>query len=288
VYESLSKNKTEPYELDLYRYNKKTFPALASGKNIIRNEKTYRIVTIVDLTHIKQKDKLIQEQSKLAQMGEMLSMIAHQWRQPLSSISATSEAIRLKATLGQIDTPMLLELSKKITTYTTHLNNTIDDFRDFYKKDKIKELTTLDKLCNKSLNIIEGTIKNNKITLLKEYNSHTLINIYSNELTQVILSLLQNGVDKLTDKDYENPTITIKTFEDNKFLYLDISDNGNKIEDTILNKIFEPYFSTKLKQNGTGLGLYMAKRIIEENCNGNLYVNNKENQVTFTIKLLKV
>jgi signal transduction histidine kinase len=229
-----------------------------------------------------QNQQLIQ-QSRLVQMGEMVSMIAHQWRQPLSAISAVSGGITLKAKLDMLDSKTAIELSEKISEYAQHLSATINDFRDFFKPNKEKKDTTFNELVQSVLKIMEVSITNQNITLIKKLDSDVVFHTYPNELKQVILNLMKNAEDILLDNEIKNPIITIETKENS----LSISDNGGGVPKDILDKIFDPYFSTKLEKNGTGLGLYMSKMIVEEHCNGELSVSNTEDGAIFTIKIKK-
>ena len=227
------------------------------------------------------QNKKILQQSKLAQMGEMISMIAHQWRQPLSAINSTSLAISLKTRLGKLDDKTTLELTKKISDYSQHLSSTIDDFREFFKPNKEKKTTCYNEIVESVLNIIEVSILNKNIKITKQLECDFKFNSYPNEIKQVILNLVKNAEDVLLDLEIENPEIVIKSH--NKVLT--ISDNGGGIPDDIMDKIFDPYFSTKTKKDGTGLGLYMSKTIIEEHCGGVLNTYNDENGAVFEIIL---
>jgi len=229
----------------------------------------------------RQKDQQLIQQSRLAQMGEMLSMIAHQWRQPLAAISSASAAIKLKVKLGKLDEETTVSLSDAISKYSKHLSITIDDFRDFFKPNKDKKDMTYDELIRSVLGIIVTSIENKNITLIKDLNSQTIFYTYANELKQVVLNLIKNAEDVLLEKDIENPIIKIKTKDNILF----ISDNGGGISEELMDKIFDPYFSTKLGKNGTGLGLYMSKTIIEDHCNGKLSVENGEEGAIFKIEL---
>ncbi|MEA3387640.1 MAG: ATP-binding protein [Patescibacteria group bacterium] len=218
----------------------------------------------------RKKDQQMVEQSRLAQMGEMISMIAHQWRQPLAAISSTSAGINLKAKLNKLDKETAIELSTKIGSYSQHLSTTIDDFREFFKSNKEKSKMSYDEIIQSVMNIVEISIANKNIKIIKDLQCKSQFNSYPNEIKQVVLNLIKNAEDVLIEKDIQNPTITIKT-KDN-ILY--ISDNGGGIPEDIMPKIFDPYFSTKTKKDGTGLGLYMSKTIIEEHCGGELSVSN--------------
>lgn len=229
----------------------------------------------------RQQDQLIMQQARLAQMGEMISMIAHQWRQPLSAISSTSTAINLKATLGKLDHKIAIELTNKILEYTQHLSTTIDDFREFFKTNKEKRLTSYEELINNALTIIGTSIVNKNIVLEKELLSDVKFHTYPNEIKQVILNLIKNAEDVLLEREIQNPKIKIKSENG----VLTVSDNAGGIPNDIVNKIFDPYFSTKTKKDGTGLGLYISKTIIEEHCHGQLIAYNDKDGAVFKITL---
>ena len=277
----------EQVEINLLRSDKTIFPGLIAVKTIQIENKIHTIITIVDLTQIKLQDKFLQQQAKLAQMGELLSMIAHQWRQPLTAISAASENLKLKTLLNKIDNNTIHTATNDINKYTSYLSNTINDFKNFYKTNKSKELTNLNEMAEKSLNIIEDSITYKNIKIIKNFNSRSDIKTYMNEVTQVILTLLQNAEDILLEKQTQNPYIKINTFEDDEYLYLQVIDNGGGIPQDIIDKIFDPYFSTKHEKNGTGLGLYFAKSIIENNCDALLTVENNQDEAVFTIRFKK-
>ena len=229
----------------------------------------------------REKDKQIIQQSRLAQMGEMISMIAHQWRQPLAAISSTTSTIILKATLNKLENTQAIELATKISDYTQHLSSTINDFRDFFKPTKEKKDTSYNEIINSTLDIIETSLVNNNIKIVKDLKSTKVLHTYPNELKQVLLNLLKNSKDALLEKKIKDPYIKIETYGN----ILQVSDNAGGISAEILDKIFDPYFTTKDEKNGTGLGLYMSKTIIQEHCNGNLSVKNSADGAVFTIEL---
>ncbi len=239
----------------------------------------------------KEKEQQLIQQSRLAQMGEMISMIAHQWRQPLGAISATAINMQLKIELDSYDLSqkqntkayqdyIYSELSN-INEYVQTLTTTIDDFRYFYKPNKQVVSTKLDTICTKSLNIIKASLMNENINIIREYNSNETVKMYKNEMMQVVLNILQNAHDNFKEKNIKDPYILIKT----EGKVLSIFDNGGGIPQDILDKVFDPYFSTKKNKNGTGLGLYMSKTIVEEHHNGILMAKNVNNGVCFTITL---
>ena len=227
------------------------------------------------------KDEQLMQQSRLAQMGEMISMIAHQWRQPLSAISATVSALQMKTRLGKLNDETVYELSGKILNYVQHLSSTIDDFRNFFKPNKKKQEVTYKELVEGVMNIIEVALINKNIKLIKEFDSKIVFTTYANEVKQVILNLVKNAEDALIERDIKDPFIKIVA----KGRKLVIEDNAGGIDKDIIDRIFNPYFSTKTKKDGTGLGLYMSKTIIEEHCGGRLSVENGKQGARFIIEL---
>ena len=225
------------------------------------------------------------QQSRLAQMGEMISMIAHQWRQPLAAISSISSALTLKAHLNKLDNPTIIELAGKIDSNSQHLSSTIDDFRDFFKSNKQKLQTNYSILVKSVLEIIEISLINKNIKLIKDLRSDDNFQSYPNEIKQVMLNLMKNAEDVLIEKEISDPCIKISTYREKDFLVLRISDNAGGIPEDIIPKIFDPYFSTKTEKDGTGLGLYMSKTIIENHCNGRLTAQNDNDGAVFKIIL---
>ena len=243
----------------------------------------------------REKDKHILQQSRLAQMGEMISMIAHQWRQPLGSISTVAASIKLKIMLNRFDystaegqeasKAFLEESMSKIESYVQFLTRTIDDFRNFFKPNKQKESITLSQLVNRTLEIIGKALEINGITINIETHATTEIFTYANEVTQVILNILKNAEDVIKEREITNPNIQITIGTEDAWQTISITDNAGGIPATVLPHIFEPYFSTKQEKNGIGLGLYMSKTIIEEHCGGQILASNTPIGAQFTIKL---
>ena len=254
---------------------------ITDKKKIIELNNTLKEDVNREVNKNRQKDQQLMQQSRLAQMGEMISMIAHQWRQPLAAIGATSAAINLKARLNKLDREIALEYSSEISEYSKHLSETIDDFRDFFKINKQLQKTTFKELIEGVLGIVRFSIIDNNIEIVTSFNDRNSFNTYPNEIKQVLLNLIINAQEALVERSIEKPQIILKT--DNE--KLSVIDNGGGIDEDIMEKIFDPYFSTKKKKDGTGLGLYMSKIIIEEHCGGKLDVSNTQDGVMFTIKL---
>lgn len=258
-----------------------------SKLKIKRLNKTLNCEVENQLRVIRQQDEQLQYQSRLVQMGEMLNMIAHQWRQPLSAISATTSFLSASLMLDSFKKDEFLGEIGKIEEYAKHLSNTIDDFRNFFKPTKSKETTTLEELSNMAINMVKAILHTHKIKIDTNYKCDKPIMTYKNEVAQVILNLIKNSQDALLERKIESPLIEITTCRDKDFFCLGIKDNAGGVNEEIVDKIFDLYFSTKNDKNGTGLGLYMSRIIIEDHCKGKLEVQNLKNGALFTIKLPK-
>ena len=233
----------------------------------------------------RKKDTQIVEQRRLAQMGEMISMIAHQWRQPLAAIGSTSSTINLKAMINKLDSKTAIELSNKISDFSQQLSSTIDDFSNFFRQHKQEEKTTLTNIITTTIDIIEDRLTNQGITIETNLIDDDEIVTYASEIKQVVLNLLENSKEAILKHNQKHGCIKIKTYKVENHLCLNIEDNGNGIPQNIMSNIFDPYFSTKQEKTGTGLGLYMSKIIIEEHCNGVLTIQNTNHGAISTIKL---
>ena len=248
----------------------------------------------IDEKHLKEREAQLLAQSRLAQMGEMISMIAHQWRQPLSAISATAMNHKVEFTLGNFElgtekgreecTDKSIKDMEDIEMYVQSLSSTIDDFRNFYKPNKETIYVSLDTIVKKSLAIIKTSLKNNTIELIYEANAHEELALFEGEVMQVILNVLKNAQDNFKEKEIKDSFIKIKTSSNS----VAICDNGGGIPEEIFDKIYDPYFSSKTKKNGTGLGLYMSKIIIEEHHKGSLELKNVDDGVCCYIKFPKL
>ncbi len=234
---------------------------------------------------LREKDKQLQYQARLAIMGEMLSMIAHQWRQPLTAISATTSYMLGKLSINAFKKEEFVEELAHIEDYSKHLSKTIDDFRNFFRPNKTKKNTTLEGIVNTTLEIVNPLLVNNNIVVIKEFTCKETIYTYANEIRQVILNLIKNSQDVLLERDIQNPRIKIKTYKKDNSAILEVSDNGGGIPIEIFDKIFDSYFSTKTQKLGTGLGLCMSKTIIENNCKGKLSVKNEDEGAVFTVSI---
>ncbi len=223
-------------------------------------------------------------QSRLATMGEMISMIAHQWRQPLNAISLTASDLKLKKMMGEADDESVIEGLEKIVTYVHHLSETIEDFRTFFKDGKRRTETSFKEIVESLKGIIEASLKKSSIVVEYDLDNSRRFSSYPNEIKQVVLNLVKNSEDVLTERGVENPRIDIEAGFEDGMHYLQVRDNGGGVDPAILGRIFEPDFSTK-DEKGTGIGLYMSKIIVEEHCGGELRVENSKEGAVFTILL---
>lgn len=224
----------------------------------------------------RQRDKQIIQQSRFASMGEMIGNIAHQWRQPLSAISSTVSSMQLQRNI-QISTEEDVDKSyKDIMKYVDFLTNTIEDFRTFFKEDKkLVSIDILQVMAN-TINITHATYKNHQIEIIKEYEDINLLSFgLPNELSQVFLNLLTNSKDALIENAVEQKFVKIKAYSDNTMHIIEVSDNAGGIDAEVMDKIFDPYFTTKHQSQGTGIGLYISKDIIEKHLRGLITVQNQ-------------
>jgi C4-dicarboxylate-specific signal transduction histidine kinase len=235
----------------------------------------------------KKKDRAMFHQSRLARMGTMLSMIAHQWRQPLSEVSGILMELETANKFNNVDSKMIKDSVADSNKLISFMSNTIDDFRNFFKPDKQKVDFFIDDACNEAITLVDASIKNYHINLVKNVKDNCLIRGYKREFAQVMLNLISNAKDALIQRELNNPEIKINLVcKDNKVI-ITVEDNGGGIKEDYISSIFDPYFTTKESLKGTGLGLYMSKMIIEKNMNGELNFENTKEGALFTI-ILKV
>ncbi|MDY3199395.1 MAG: HAMP domain-containing sensor histidine kinase [Arcobacter sp.] len=257
---------------------------LIKEEKILNNTLEEKI--IVETSKQKEQEQLLIQQTRLAAMGEMIGNIAHQWRQPLNALGLVLQNLKFSYDIGELDEKMMDKSINKANILTQNMSKTIDDFRKFFKPNKAKEKFGINENVNKAIELVESTFEHHNIKLKKEFSSNELeFNGFPNEFSQVILNILTNAKDALLERNIENPEVIVQTKMENNNIFISIRDNAKGIDVDIINKIFEPYFTTKEEGKGTGIGLYMSKIIIENNMNGKIEVSNEENGANFTIKL---
>ena len=235
---------------------------------------------------IQKHQRKLLENSRTAAMGEMISMIAHQWRQPLSVINTIIATLKIKKELDMLNETIVNDSYTKIEKTVKYLSETIDDFRNFFKKNKELSSVKVQKIIDKSSSLLKGDMSINDIKYIEEIEAIT-INTYQNELIQTIINILKNSVDAFKENPQMDQKITLKAYQNNKHIFIEIEDNAGGIEKEVLDKVYEPYFSTKSK-NGTGLGLYVCKTIIEEHLHGKLTMSSNNKKTKTIIELPKI
>ncbi|MEA3354142.1 MAG: ATP-binding protein [Campylobacterota bacterium] len=250
------------------------------------------------IEHEKQNERLLHQQSKMASMGEMIGNIAHQWRQPLSIISTTASGIKIEQEYDIFNIDTLEKSMDNIIEQTSYMSKTIDDFRNFFKSDNEKVTFSFNDVLEQNLTLIHSTYANNYIEVIKSFDTNVSITGFQSELTQSILNILNNSKDQLIENNEQSQRVVkIETKIDNDNILLMITDNAGGIPKEILNKIFEPYFTTKHQSQGTGIGLFMTHEIIKKHFNGDIVASNtdieyqdkiyKGAKITITIPLKK-
>ena len=235
----------------------------------------------------REKDKLMFQQAKLASMGEMLGNISHQWRQPLMEMSSIFLPLEAKINMDiPLDNKEILESIKKLNDITKYMSNTIDDFRNFFAKDKEKISFEILEQINSTVNIISSSLKANDIKLDIIIQKNTVMTGYKNEYSQVLINIINNAKQTLVQRKIANPKIKITIKENKSNIITKIEDNAGGIKITPIEKVFDPFFTYE-KVNGSGIGLFMSKLIIENNMNGKLLVSNHDQGALFTIIIPK-
>ena len=229
----------------------------------------------------RQKEQILMHQSKLAALGEMLGNIAHQWRHPLTRLSLLIQNFELAHKMNKLTPEYIEKFKQNAIEQIKYMSATIDDFTNFFKRDTKKVEFNAEDVIKDALKLMEGRIKSNKIEINLDKFSSKDVTGYKTEFSQVILNVLNNAVDVLKERDIKNKKIWIRIYNDK----IEIEDNAGGIDENIKDKIFEPYFTTKFQSQGTGIGLYMSKVILNQHFNGDIYAYNSKNGAVFVIKV---
>lgn len=235
----------------------------------------------------KEKEKQLFEQMKMAQMGELIGNIAHQWRQPLSIISTASSGMRLKKELNILTDPDFFHYTDSITNNVHFLSDTIDEFRDYINDSHaLKEVRIQDRLAM-ALKLVESSYELAKIDMIEEHMEEEpiMFRLVAGKLLQVLISILNNARDVLVEKEQEYKWIKYAIYKNEYNIVITLEDNGGGIDEEIIGKIFNPYFTTKHQSQGTGIGLYTSYDIITNHLGGRLYVKNTNHGAKFFIEL---
>jgi C4-dicarboxylate-specific signal transduction histidine kinase len=244
-------------------------------------EETEERIRVIE--ELRLKDQLLIHQSRMAAMGEMLGNIAHQWRQPLNVLGLKVQELGLSYKLGRFSKELLDENIAKVMEILVHMSRTIDDFRTFSTPDKHKVRFRVDEVIAKTVSLIGESFKYQGITLETEIENDPQIDGHPNEYAQVLLNILMNARDAIVERQIREPRIQVRARSIGSRTEVSISDNAGGIDEAILDRIFDPYFTTKELGKGTGVGLFMSKAIIEKNMGGTLTARNVEGGAEFTI-----
>ncbi|MEA3288912.1 MAG: PAS domain S-box protein [Campylobacterota bacterium] len=224
---------------------------------------------------LKENEKILMQQSKMASMGEMISNIAHQWRQPLSIISTSSSGVKVEKEYGILTDESLIRYMDEIGNATEYLTKTIDDFRDFFKPNKEKSEFKSEAIINKSIKLVNAQYKSNYIDIQIDCQDIDMYGL-DGELIQVLVNIFNNAKDVLKEnEELKEKIVLAKSYLVDDKVAFTIHDNGGGVPSDIIDKIFEPYFTTKHKSQGTGIGLYMSHEIVTNHMKGILTVRNE-------------
>jgi len=253
----------------------------------LKNQNTQLTKEVVNAKdEIKQKDKILVEQTKLAIMAETLQMISHQWRQPLNVISIKAQKMELDLSFGNEPTPeQMIQSLNEIKQKSDELSQTIEDFQSFVQLKDQKIKTTPKQIITKAVEIFANSKDADMIDFIKDIEQDIEIITYPNELSTILVNILTNAKEAILKNKTKNGVIKLKEYFINNQLIFEISDNGGGIADNIIDKIFEPYFSTKDSQHGVGLGLYACKIVIETHLKGSIEAINHSSGATIKISL---
>jgi len=256
-------------------------------KNLKEINENLEQKVIIEIEKSKKQEKQLNEAAKMAQMGELIGNIAHQWRQPLSVITTITSGMQLEKEYDRLSDDKFNTSCDTILRNSQYLSNTIETFRNFITEDhKLKRFIIQDRI-NIALNIIDPLLKSNNITLINNINYENKIEtlLISGNLSQVIINIFNNSKDILEEKNISNPWIKISLEKIETYAQLTIEDNGGGIKEENLLKVFDPYFTTKHKSQGIGMGLYNTYNLVTKNLNGKIYVKNTQNGAKFFIEI---
>ncbi|MDR3579288.1 MAG: PAS domain-containing protein [Oryzomonas sp.] len=254
---------------------------------------TERIIGInADITEMKlaEEERIKLEgqlllQNRFAAMGEMIGNIAHQWRQPLNNIGLIVQNLKYSFASGELSETEFEAEIDKVMQIIQHMSNTIDDFRNFFRKERNVHDFQIAKAVTEAVELLSAALKNSHIEVKLRLEEKIKVSGFKNDYEHALLNIISNAKDVLLERKVKKPLITIRAFRENNLSVVTVYDNGGGIDDSILPKVFEPYFTTKGPSHGTGIGLYMSKIIIEKNMGGRLTVSNIQDGAEFRIEV---
>jgi len=266
---------------------KRAEEALAEKQLLLEEANLYLEQRVADaVSDLRKKDQILIQQGRQAAMGEMIGNIAHQWRQPLNTLGLIVQELLMTYGSDAFNRESLEAGVKKAMGLISHMSKTIEDFRDYFKPEKEKMLFNINQAVTRTLSLVEPSLKNLNIDIEIIEKDDADINGYANEYSQVLLNILLNCKDAFEEGDIDKQrVITITIFKENNKSVVTVSDTAGGVPENVIDKIFEPYFTTKSQDKGTGIGLFMAKTIIEKNMSGRLSVCNTAGGAEFRIEV---
>jgi signal transduction histidine kinase len=229
----------------------------------------------------KNTQRVLIQRQKLAEMGEMINAIAHQWRQPLATSNMAISILKDKSNHDSLDKDFLNKTLNEMESLNMHMSDTVESFLNYFSPNKEQGEFDILHVVDKAISFFSKTIKNKSIVVKTEVPENISVYGYKEEYLQVVLSIVSNAIQAFSTQ--ENKLIKIIAHKSNENVSLDIIDNAGGVSDAIVDKIFNPYFTTKESSEGTGLGLFIANKIVSESMNGKIIVANTENGAKFSI-----
>ena len=240
---------------------------------------------VIAQTELREKELMLLQQSRLAAMGEMIGNIAHQWRQPLNTLSLLAQELPMTFKKGDFSAGYLESSVKKMLETIRHMSHTIDDFRNFFRPFKEKVDFRALEIVERTISLLEGSLHSQNIKTAVHAKGDPVVNGFPNEFSQVLLNIMINARDAFATQKVAHPTIKVEVGTEGGRCVVTITDNAGGIPEAIIDKIFDPYFTTKGPDEGTGVGLFMSRTIIEKNMGGRLTVRNVEGGAEFRIEV---
>lgn len=275
---NLTSNNLKSLRLDLKITNSNELHYLQTGFNQLLD----------DLYQAQEKERILQNQSKFIALGEMVGNIAHQWRQPLGTVNMVIVNLLTRMEQSKLENEYLGKKLKTIEELNLYMSNTIEDFLSFTKPNKSIETFYIKDAVESSLEIVKSKIKKHNITTTLNLPKESTLTCNKQELMQVLIVLISNGIDSVIEsKDSKRKEIEIKLHDKNDYVEINIKDYGKGITKEIIERIFEPYFTSKEKEQGVGLGLYIAKMIVEKSLKGTIDATNHKDGAIFTVTIPK-
>ena len=242
-----------------------------------------KVISVVDITKLIDREKFKIKKTKYEQRSQMIDMLAHQWRQPLGAMSVALASLKFDNIMDRYDKSKFSRIIDDLSKKMVQLSNTIEEFRLFFHEDRRPMIDYIKETISKAIKISESII--DKSVEVNIHGENVLINTYHNELVHVFSNLFKNSYEAFINNNIANPKIEIDIVEENGLLKIVFTDNGGGIDKNIIDKIFDPYFTTKSDLNGSGLGLYVSIIVIQEHCKGTIEVKSQDENTQFFITI---